>query len=874
MKLETLAELVTDRRRRTVIAVSLLAIALLGLGLPGVVLDATLDEFRGGTAEHDADAHIDEHLSGQAANSTGSLIVIRDDENVLTKERYLEQLRAQKAIREDEVVGPTLIEDQQPLGVANVVGIVAIEREQGTNPDAITVEPRPTLDEKMAAIEGIDDRQRGLYTSYAVGLVMDDVEHTWPEGGAFATVPTSYEANQQTARSTAIVVSHRDDVPADELADAQIEMRDIVDEELSDGEVIVLGDGVIDDELRRSSFDSLAVVGPIAFGFVVLVLFFAYRDPYDVVLGLVGVGLVMVWTFGFMGHAGITFNQLFVAVPVLLMGLAIDYAIHVFMRYREARPPGGDDAVGGFEFGTSVRSPSVQRAMAIGLGGVGAALALVTVTTTTGFLSNLVSEVGPIRQFGVVSAVGIVGTFVVFALLMPAVKAELDERLERRGRDRRLRAFGTEGGRLSALLAVPIATTRISPKGVVAAALVVTLVAGGAAATVDTTFEQEDLLVEEVPEWMDELGPLAPGAYSTQANIEYVDRETYIYDGTTTQILVHGDITADDTLERVQEASDAANDTAVVLELPDGRPGTQSPVRVMEDLADDDDEFADAFEAADTTGDGVPDTDIEAVYDAFYEASPNGAPNWIQREDGEYVALRLVIPVNGSAGEANITSDVRPTADPVHGDGLDAVVTGQPVMNQAVAENLLSTVTNSLVVTLLVVFAVLAGVYRRVEGYASLGAVTMVPVVCAVAWITGTMALVGIPFNVMTALITSFTIGLGIDYSIHVSERYVYELNRGVGRDEALKGAVLGTGGALLGSTASTAGGIAILSFALLVPLQQFGIITALTILYAFVGSVFVLPSLLVLWTEWANADPTAVPEHVKRREARRRARE
>jgi predicted RND superfamily exporter protein len=148
--------------------------------------------------------------------------------------------------------------------------------------------------------------------------------------------------------------------------------------------------------------------------------------------------------------------------------------------------------------------------------------------------------------------------------------------------------------------------------------------------------------------------------------------------------------------------------------------------------------------------------------------------------------------------------------------------------------------------------------YRRVEGYASLGAVTLFPIVLAVVWITGSMAALGIPFNVMTALITSFTIGLGIDYCIHVSERYVHELNGDVGAPEALENAVLGTGGALLGSTATTAGGVAILGFALLVPLQQFGVITALTIVYAFLGSVVVLPSLLVLWTRWADADASA----------------
>jgi predicted RND superfamily exporter protein len=67
--------------------------------------------------------------------------------------------------------------------------------------------------------------------------------------------------------------------------------------------------------------------------------------------------------------------------------------------------------------------------------------------------------------------------------------------------------------------------------------------------------------------------------------------------------------------------------------------------------------------------------------------------------------------------------------------------------------------------------------------------------------------------------------------------------------------AVTGTGGALLGSAATTVGGFGVLAFAILPPLQQFGIITGLTIIYAFLASVLVLPSLLVVWTKYFGPD-------------------
>jgi predicted RND superfamily exporter protein len=70
-----------------------------------------------------------------------------------------------------------------------------------------------------------------------------------------------------------------------------------------------------------------------------------------------------------------------------------------------------------------------------------------------------------------------------------------------------------------------------------------------------------------------------------------------------------------------------------------------------------------------------------------------------------------------------------------------------------------------------------------------------------------------------------------------------------------MRTAVTGTGGALLGSAATTVGGFGVLAFAILPPLQQFGIITGITIIYAFLASVLVLPSLLVVWTRYVGLD-------------------
>jgi predicted RND superfamily exporter protein len=149
------------------------------------------------------------------------------------------------------------------------------------------------------------------------------------------------------------------------------------------------------------------------------------------------------------------------------------------------------------------------------------------------------------------------------------------------------------------------------------------------------------------------------------------------------------------------------------------------------------------------------------------------------------------------------------------------------------------------------VFIFLALAYRLTGSPASLGVVTLVPVALAVTWILGSMWLLEIPFNTLTGTITSLTVGLGIAYSIHISSRYELELRRQGDVWQAMYTTVEGTGGALLGSAATTVGGFGTLAFAILPILRQFGIITGLTIVYAFLASVFVLPSLLVLWTRY-----------------------
>ena len=703
-----------------------------------------------------------------------------------------------------------------------------------------------SLAQQRAQLESMNDSE----IEAAVTTVLGSGGNGGGSGGIFAFMPTSYEPGSTTAEATMIIVTQSSDgasastgTASDAVTDAQLSMQTL-SEDAAGGSYLVFGVGIIGDEINASMTDSLLIVGPLALLFVVVALAVAYRDLLDIVLGLVGIGAVLLWTFGFMGWADISFNQIFIAVPVLLIGLSIDYAIHIFMRHREERSNGGDsDAL------------APRGSMRTALTGVGIALVYVTATTVIGFLSNLTSPVPPIRDFGVVSSVGIVAALAVFGVLIPAIKVEVDELLEARGVDRSKRAFGTGGGAFSSVLSVGATGARKAPYLVILAAVLIS--AGGAygATQVDTSFSQEDFLAEDPADWMDELPePFAPGDYSAKQNLEYVN-DNFVREDSQAQVLVEGSVANPEALAALSDAESQTAETEVALTLSNGEAEITSPLTVMQSVAASNETFNATFAAADTDGDGVPDRDVGALYDALYDSAPQEAESVLYRSGGEYEAARLVVSIDGGAGGDAITAQMRDVADNLDGPDRDATATGTAILNKIVQDELLNTVVQSLVITLVATFVFLMITYRITEGSATLGIVTLLPVAFSVMWILGTMYLLDIPFNVLTGMITSLTVGLGVAYSIHLSERYNQELDRTGEAWTAMDRAVTGTGGALLGSAATTVGGFGTLVFAILPPLQQFGTITGLTIVYAFLASVLVLPSLLVVWTRFVGPD-------------------
>ena len=124
--------------------------------------------------------------------------------------------------------------------------------------------------------------------------------------------------------------------------------------------------------------------------------------------------------------------------------------------------------------------------------------------------------------------------------------------------------------------------------------------------------------------------------------------------------------------------------------------------------------------------------------------------------------------------------------------------------------------------------------------------VTILPIGLVVSWLYGIMYMGGYSLNLVTATIGAISIGVGIDFSIHITQRFREEISKN-NTETALIKTLNGTGIALLGSAISSIAGFIIMGFAPMPMFASFGQLTAIMIFLALISSVFVLPSLLVM---------------------------
>ena len=647
-----------------------------------------------------------------------------------------------------------------------------------------------------------------------------------------------------------------------EAAEDQLAAADAiaaVDARTSEVEIDAFSQAILSDQLQTESQEEMPRLLGVSLLLIVGILAFQYRSASDVALGFAGLIVTITWMFGFgvllgpdfLGVVG-PFTQISTVVPVLLVGLGIDYAIHLNSRYREEQNHGVPP----------------ERASATAVRAVGGALVLATVTTVVGFLTNVVSPLPPMADFGIFTAVGVLSAFIVMALLIPSARHVLDARPRGQAKVERRRekaaAKEAAGGKasasgLSAVMGRTAAFAEHIPRITLAVAAVVTVASGVAATQIETSFSQDDFIPADSE----------PGIV--------LDKVDQLFGGDLTEetyVIVDGDVTDPEVLAALEQAQAELADTEFVRTSA-GEAEVTSPLTLLSRLAIQNPDFATAAGALgyDPAQGLADDADVEALFELAREVAPDLTAQ-VFGPAGE--SALVSIATNAGQEDAQAAADaIEAAVAPLRDAGLETVVVSQFLVFDEVLDAMTDSQTQGIAITLFAALLLLIAYYGVVDRKPLLGAITMVPSVAVVGWILGTMVLLDISFNVLTAMVASIGIGIGVPYGIHVTHRFLEDRRRYDSVDEAVRQTLTHTGGAMAASAATTAAGFGVLVFASLEPLRQFGLIVALTIVYSLLAAVLIQPACLKLWGEWRarKGDVGQLHDHEHRVDAPRTAR-
>lgn len=170
-------------------------------------------------------------------------------------------------------------------------------------------------------------------------------------------------------------------------------------------QIFVAGMTAIEVSISDAIRQDMKRLFPLVVAVVVLCLWLSFRRAVGVLLPLLTVVVAVLWTMGAMAVLRVPLNTLTGALPVLLMAVGTAYTIHLLFHflYHVSRGQKPEDA-------------AVQAVTRIG-----SAVLMAGLTTIGGFASLGVSQVVPIRSFGLFSAFGTAVALGASLTLIPAL---------------------------------------------------------------------------------------------------------------------------------------------------------------------------------------------------------------------------------------------------------------------------------------------------------------------------------------------------------------------------------------------------------------------------------------------------------------------
>lgn len=599
---------------------------------------------------------------------------------------------------------------------------------------------------------------------------------------------------------------------------------------------------------------------------IAVILAITYRSVLDTILSLAAIFLAIIWMNAIGIMLGLTFGMMYEIVPIILIGIGVDYAIHITMRYKEGRDK---------------ERKAVRGAMLLAIATIGASLFLSALTTGVSFSSNMISDLAPMREFGIFLLIGIFCAFFVIITFIPSIKVFVDTYKIKRQHMKEAKNPGNPTSnpnsnpkvknnpsksekkrhKDSKILTKVAAVSAHRPYPIMVVAIVSAIIFGYMAMQLTTEFDFK--------EWLPTDSQLTDDISYTFDNFDFGAEEVFV--------LVKGDDIAN------SEVLEAMNRTQQNIEddkhLNEGE-SINSILTIIQDIRtpggdfEVDDVFITDYNTNyDINNDGLPDqgTDIEGLFDSLRTNETYGPAviNVLYYNENsrnfEGAVIRVSVNTRGGDNNAEIYDELNDDIKPLEDVGdIKGYATGQPLLMHVLLTSIQDSGMKSLAITVIIAWVILTILFISEFRSFSLGIMTLIPVILCICWAFGTMFLFGLHLTVLTIFVSTLTIGIGVDYGIHITNRFMESIHDYGNVDDAMKATIVNTGAALGGAAITTIGGFMILYLAPTDPMRMFGAITALSISFSLIGSIFILPAFLGVYARRKMAkDPKYFEKHV-----------
>ena len=554
----------------------------------------------------------------------------------------------------------------------------------------------------------------------------------------------------------------------------------------------------------------LARFVPLTLVFIVVVLYLSFRSKRGVVLPVLTVVVSLTWTLGIIVLSGNRLSLGSMALPPLLLVLGTAYSLHVVAEYYELAGP----------------DRSAREVVLETLRLTGPPIFLTALTTVLGFLSLSVNSIVSIQHMGLFSAVGITLACGLSLLLVPAGLVLLP--LPAGGASQPGAHLASVSSALRWLCHFDIRRRR--PILILGGLIAVVSVWQTAAIRVDSNFQSFFRADDPIRQATDAINEHLVGSMAFYVAIDG-DKPNSINDW--------------NTLRRIKD-----------LQLYiDAQPGVDKTVSFVDYC-----ELLDRGAQSGTGGDIIVSPEGEII-----QAPAGGAQTtfWDNPEQLRGVLQLVTLSpesfervVNIDFSRTNIlvrttlsqSSDIMALVEQIETFAantfppqLSVRATGNLVLLTKTTGDIVSGQVQSLALAATVIFVLMAGMFLSVR----VGLIAMIPNLFPILVFFGLMGLSGAVLNLGTSIVASIALGIAVDNTIHFMTRLSAEVRNTSDQEQALLATLATIGKPAVFATVILFLGFAVLGFSRFVPIQEFGILSAITMGAALVGDLVLLPAMI-----------------------------